>query len=310
MNCQNFENIVDELARGRLMDVRTREAAHAHRDSCHACGARLAEEQSLRAGLRSLAAGMAGAEAPPRVEAKLLAAFREQAGQSAVASVDAPAAPASNPASNIAPLVRPARADRQWTWLKTLATAATAAAAAAVAMMIIPPGTGIDFSARDSGTVASKTGTPLNTPEAAPHVSKMIEPVTAFNGSKDELASAATKDEQPLVSSPSRGTGRAIATTPASYNPSAARRAQNAPRDGRSSASGGAERELVTEFMPLGTGDYSASVDAGQVVRVELPRSALSSIGMPVSADLAGERVKADVLVGEDGVARAIRFVR
>jgi hypothetical protein len=45
-------------------------------------------------------------------------------------------------------------------------------------------------------------------------------------------------------------------------------------------------------------------------VRVELPRSALSSFGIPVNADHAGGRVKADVLLGEDGTARAIRFVR
>jgi len=45
-------------------------------------------------------------------------------------------------------------------------------------------------------------------------------------------------------------------------------------------------------------------------VRVELPRSALASFGMPVGAEPAGGRVKADVLLGEDGVARAIRFIR
>jgi hypothetical protein len=42
---------------------------------------------------------------------------------------------------------------------------------------------------------------------------------------------------------------------------------------------------------------------------VELPRSALLSFGLPVDPDRASERVKADVLVGGDGVARAIRFV-
>jgi hypothetical protein len=51
-------------------------------------------------------------------------------------------------------------------------------------------------------------------------------------------------------------------------------------------------------------------LDDVQVVRVELPRSALQSFGLPVNAERAGERVKADVLLGHDGVARAIRFVR
>ena len=45
-------------------------------------------------------------------------------------------------------------------------------------------------------------------------------------------------------------------------------------------------------------------------MRVELPRSALMSFGLPMNMERAGERIKADVVVGEDGLARAIRFVR
>ena len=51
-------------------------------------------------------------------------------------------------------------------------------------------------------------------------------------------------------------------------------------------------------------------LDSGRVVRVQLPRSALARFGLPVNAERAGEPVKADVLLGEDGTARAIRFVR
>ncbi len=76
MNCQDFENIIDDLSRGALMDARTREAAHAHADNCRRCDTRLADEKSLRAGLRSLAASASHREAPPRVESALLAAFR------------------------------------------------------------------------------------------------------------------------------------------------------------------------------------------------------------------------------------------
>jgi hypothetical protein len=57
-------------------------------------------------------------------------------------------------------------------------------------------------------------------------------------------------------------------------------------------------------------GGRLAEGDAGHVVRVELPRNALASFGLPVNADRAEARVKADVLMGEDGMARAIRFVR
>jgi hypothetical protein len=66
-------------------------------------------------------------------------------------------------------------------------------------------------------------------------------------------------------------------------------------------------QEIATDFIPLG---QYGQVEEGHLVRVELPRSALASFGLPVNAESAGGRVKADVLLGEDGTARAIRFIR
>jgi hypothetical protein len=301
MNCQNFENILEELLRGALMDARTRETALAHADSCRRCDARLEDEKALRAGLRSLAASASGEEASPRVEAALLAAFRAQAGTGVSEKTSAPVVPHTN----VAPLARRA-ADRQWSWIKTVATAASAAAAAAILLMIIPPG--MDTPQPGGNTVA---GTQMKNgqKEVNSQVSKMIEPVPNFDN-KDEVAPTVgevAEVEQPRAFGSPHGGGRMTAT-PVGYNPSGGRRQQT--QRGTSRGPRPAE-EVVTEFIPLGHGDYYlASVDAGQVLRVELPRSALSSIGMPVSADRASERIKADVLVGEDGVARAIRFVR
>jgi len=45
------------------------------------------------------------------------------------------------------------------------------------------------------------------------------------------------------------------------------------------------------------------------VVRVEVPRSAMLEVGLAVSADRVSELVEADVELGPDGLARAIRFV-
>ena len=50
--------------------------------------------------------------------------------------------------------------------------------------------------------------------------------------------------------------------------------------------------------------------DGGQIVRVELPRSALANFGLPVNMDRSNEKVKADVLFGVDGLAHAIRFIQ
>src|SRR5215213_6312221 len=76
MNCQRFESVVSELARGRMMAVEQRAEALAHSDACADCAACLRDEEMLTGGLRSLAAEMEPLAAPREVEAKLLEAFR------------------------------------------------------------------------------------------------------------------------------------------------------------------------------------------------------------------------------------------
>jgi hypothetical protein len=72
-----------------------------------------------------------------------------------------------------------------------------------------------------------------------------------------------------------------------------------------------AEAESMTEFIPLVAGAPAAApLESGQLVRVQLPRAALASLGLPLNAERGNETVKADVLLGGDGLARAIRFVR
>jgi hypothetical protein len=69
-------------------------------------------------------------------------------------------------------------------------------------------------------------------------------------------------------------------------------------------------KEITTAFVPLGYGSALDLQDGGQMVRVELPRSALARFGLPMNMNRANEKIKADVLVGTDGLARAIRFVQ
>ena len=77
----------------------------------------------------------------------------------------------------------------------------------------------------------------------------------------------------------------------------------SAPRSAAASA-------LDGDFFPL---DYSTvPVTDGHILRLEVPRSSVEAFGVdPV--ELVSPRpdaVLADVLVGEDGLARAVRFVR
>lgn len=68
-------------------------------------------------------------------------------------------------------------------------------------------------------------------------------------------------------------------------------------------------KEVSTDFVLVGYGNALDLQDGGQLVRVELPRSALATFGLPMNMDRFNERIRADVLVGADGLARAIRFV-
>jgi hypothetical protein len=69
------------------------------------------------------------------------------------------------------------------------------------------------------------------------------------------------------------------------------------------------EIEVVTRFFPLREGEDLTALESLQLVRVELTNSALGELALLVDVETANEPVKADVLVGQDGLARAIRFV-
>jgi hypothetical protein len=63
-------------------------------------------------------------------------------------------------------------------------------------------------------------------------------------------------------------------------------------------------------FIPVPNADRFRSADEEvNLVRVEVPRSAMIAFGISVSAEDASESVEADVLLGPDGLARAVRFV-
>ena len=72
-----------------------------------------------------------------------------------------------------------------------------------------------------------------------------------------------------------------------------------------------AEIESIDEsgFIPLPNMERIAPNEEMNLVRVQLPRSAMISLGLAVSEDRAEEQIEADVMLGADGVARAVRFL-
>jgi len=84
-------------------------------------------------------------------------------------------------------------------------------------------------------------------------------------------------------------------------------------RDGRTDGSVTSARDThaydSSGFVPLPYAQSGVPLGEAVIMRLQLPVSGLSSLGVPVQSQEAGQRITADVLVGQDGVARAVRFV-
>ena len=66
----------------------------------------------------------------------------------------------------------------------------------------------------------------------------------------------------------------------------------------------------TTQYLPLTYMSRDSAMDGGAVVRVELSRSALASLGLPLNFAGSSDSIRAEVVIGDDGVARAIRLVQ
>lgn len=64
-----------------------------------------------------------------------------------------------------------------------------------------------------------------------------------------------------------------------------------------------------TAFVSLPYATDPGALEGGTVVRVELSRSALASMGMPVADAGSTDRIPADIILSEDGAPQAIRLV-
>lgn len=65
--------------------------------------------------------------------------------------------------------------------------------------------------------------------------------------------------------------------------------------------------EIKSDFIAL---TYARTPDSGQVVRVKVPSSMMVTLGLVASVEKPTDLVDAEVVVGDDGMTHAIRFIR
>lgn len=65
--------------------------------------------------------------------------------------------------------------------------------------------------------------------------------------------------------------------------------------------------EVKSEFIAL---SYARNPDSGQIVRVKVPSSMMVSLGLVASVAKPTNLVNAEILIGDDGMTHAIRFIR
>jgi predicted membrane-bound mannosyltransferase len=68
--------------------------------------------------------------------------------------------------------------------------------------------------------------------------------------------------------------------------------------------------DLAASFYPLPEADELPPLETSLVVRVQLPVSSLELMGFPVSEEAGTEAVQAEVLLGQDGLARGVRLIQ
>ncbi|HEY6290307.1 MAG TPA: hypothetical protein VI455_01940 [Terriglobia bacterium] len=66
----------------------------------------------------------------------------------------------------------------------------------------------------------------------------------------------------------------------------------------------------LNDFIPLPFADDDEPLGSAEVVRIRLSEADLGLLGLSVSEEAYTQPLTADVVIGEDGVARAIRFVQ
>jgi hypothetical protein len=274
MNCQEFDVMVSGLVNHHLLDTSARETGLAHAATCRRCALRLADERVLNTGLVALAESTQAHLPTPQLRANLRAAFAAQRRSNALAADIVPAA-------TVLPF-RPRTAQKWSRW--PLAAAAAALLLLAISgLLLMRPHSPINQTAGNN--TGNNSGNTSATVTPSPKVTIVPEPDPALTP-----APVAERTKQEV----------AVSKVPATIR---RRKVQ------RNFATAVARQETTTDFIPLTYTSDASSMSNGMIVRVEVERATLIAMGLPLNTERSASRVTADLMLGDDGVARAIRLV-
>lgn len=247
MDCGRFEELLADLDRPGVLPAELREWAFAHAESCADCGQLLTETESLDTELRRLASREEDRQAPPRVEAQLLAAFRQ--GQREAAH----------------------RATRRY-----------AAVIGVAAVLLLAMGFWLN-----GRTAGNKTLPGL----------KVGQPVVALEPAAQGSSAGSALEH-----------AKSMAHTKGWERRPGHRAVKPEVREAENADTLATNADNAAGFIPLPDAD-PGSLDDGAVVRVEMPRAALATLGLPVEAMEGNGTVRADLVVSADGTPEAIRLL-
>jgi len=278
MTCREFKHSAAsltlwELSRAHLED----EQILGHGDACQACGAWLRKQRSLAASMRTLQTQTAGLEAGPNVEHALLKAFRQ-------AQVASPVNRRSEALPPEATRGFPPIAMRLSRFFEIGAYAAVAAAIAVGVFL------GVQLLQQRSKTTTSpvqSASAPASTGTIAPNA--IAAESSATNSATSLVARTSATGTAPRSAEGWRN-------RPQPVHPAASRKIAAAAEPVVAEAS---QTSVDDGYVALMFCDPLSCSGDSQVVRMELPPPA----GQDTQPQIA------DVVVGYDGVVRAVRIV-
>ena len=282
MNCREHQSNLIELSRGGSLRTGERELRD-HLDRCPECARLLERQQKLSGAMHNLAAQVAAILPPEDLEKRVRAELDTLYQSSEARQWNRPIG------------IDGLRVRSSRRWIPVIGGAVAASVLAGwflIGRRAVEPGGRHD---RPSDAAA---------PDSAQQKTAAIRPSAA-------AATIRARAPEPAVARvvKSGGDRRTTRATTTGETLSVARAALPGAAPVTTPAAAGTPDEPSQPFIAIPYTEPIAPYERASVMRMDLPAAAVMAAGLPLETQDAGERVQADVLVGEDGRARAIRLL-